>query len=92
MNKVNFKPSENRVLIIANKPADKTESGLAIPTSAQDRIDEGVVAVVGSEVDDNLIEGTRVKYALGTGSPIQIDGVEYLILKEDEILGFFTEV
>jgi len=84
---VNFEPTSDRVLVIADKPEERTESGVIIPGSARPKSDEAVVAAVGPDCEDILVEGVRIKHMLGAGSLITIDDVEYLILREEQVLG-----
>ena len=72
-----------------------TEGGLHIPTTAQERPVEGKVIAIGSgkRLDDgsllkpDLSEGDKVLFSRYSGTEVQVDGVEHLILREDEILG-----
>lgn len=77
------KPMTGKVLILQDKEAE-TESGLFIPSEAQIKPFSGVVASVGNNV--NLQPNSRVYFAKTSGLRIEVDGVEYLILRQEEIL------
>ena len=89
MSKINIKPLADRVLV-KPLPAEKTTaSGLIIPDSAKEKQQKGTVMAIGTglkdepmtvKVDDTVLFG---KYA---GTEIVIDGTEYLIMRESDIL------
>jgi chaperonin GroES len=75
--------------------AEKTASGLFIPDSAKEKPQEGEVIAVGQgkrAEDGKLIAldvkaGDRILFGKYSGSEIKLDGDEYLIMREDEVLG-----
>lgn len=89
MSKINIKPLSDRVLV-KPLPAEKTTaSGLIIPDSAKEKQQKGTVMAIGTglkdepmtvKVDDTVLFG---KYA---GTELVIDGTEYLIMRESDIL------
>lgn len=90
----NIRPIGDRVVV---KPAAKeeiTKSGIVIPDTAKEKPQEGVVFAVGSgRLLDNgerapidLRVGDRVLFAKYGGTEFKLDGVEYLVLKENDIL------
>jgi len=83
--KVKFKPLGDRVLIFPSQAPDKTESGLLIPETAKERPLEGTIAAVGSGT--KLYLDDQVLFGKWSGSEITLEGVKYLILKEDEVIG-----
>lgn len=88
-------PLGDRVLVEPMEAEDKTESGIVIPDTAKEKQQKGRVVAVGKgrvndegkltplevKIDDKVIYG---RYA---GTEIKIQGTEFLILKEDDILG-----
>jgi chaperonin GroES len=74
---------------------EKTAAGLFIPDSAKEKPQQGEVVAVGKgkTADDGKLitpdvkAGDRILFGKYSGSDIKIDGVEYLIMREDEILG-----
>jgi chaperonin GroES len=76
--------------------AEKTASGLFIPDSAKEKPQEGEVIAVGSgKINEktgsrqplDVKAGDRILFGKYSGSDIKIDGNEYLIMREDEVLG-----
>src|ERR1700746_1418744 len=93
---MNIRPVDDRSVVKRNeKTAEKTASGLFIPDSAKEKPQQGEVVAVGNgkKTDDgkvipcDLKAGDRILFGKYSGSDIKIDGVEYLIMREDEILG-----
>ncbi len=89
-----IRPVGNRVVV---KPAAKeevTKSGIVIPDTAKEKPQEGIVIAVGNgRLLDNgdraaldIHEGDHVLYAKYGGTEFKLDGEEYLVLKEDDIL------
>ncbi|MCP4050143.1 MAG: co-chaperone GroES [bacterium] len=94
MSKISYKPTGARI-IVERQPADvETQSGIFIPDSAQEKPYRGIVSAVGpgrvtsdgKTIPVNVKEGDTVIYGQYSGTNIQIDDSEYLILKESEIL------
>jgi chaperonin GroES len=86
---VNFKPLGNRVLVERVEEATTTPSGIIIPDNAKEKPIEGKVLAIGPEVeeDGHIKEGDRVVFAKYSGTEINLEGKEYLIMQTDDILG-----
>ncbi|MBW1855438.1 MAG: co-chaperone GroES, partial [Deltaproteobacteria bacterium] len=78
---------------------EKTKGGIIIPDSAKEKPMEGEVIAVGSgKVLDNgtkqapeVKEGDRILFGKYSGTEVKIDGVEHLIMREDDILGIIEK-
>lgn len=89
------KPLEDRVLVKPVEPETKTESGLYLPETAQDRPSQGTVVAVGpgKRLDNgtnapmSVKKGDTVVFGKFAGSEVEIKDEEHLILRESEILG-----
>jgi chaperonin GroES len=89
------RPLQDRVLVRRVAEEDKTKGGIIIPDSAKEKPAEGEVIAVGSgKFDDkgtlrplSVKKGDRILFGKYTGNEIKIDGVDHLILREDDILG-----
>ena len=92
---MNIRPLHDRVLIKRLEEGDTMQGGIIIPDSAKEKPQQGEVKGVG---DGKLLEngqraapdvkvGDRILFGKYSGSEIKLDGDEYLILREDEILG-----
>lgn len=89
MSKVNVKPLADRVLIEPQEAETKTKSGIYIPDSAQEKPQHGKVIAVGSGTKDIEMElkvGDSVLYGKYSGSEITIDGNDYIIMRQSDVL------
>jgi len=90
-----IRPLQDRILLRQIEGEAKTAGGIIIPDSAKEKPQEGVVVATGKGKvrDDGKLTpldvktGDRVLYGKYAGNEITVDGVEHLILREDEILG-----
>jgi chaperonin GroES len=90
-----IRPLGDRIIVQRSAEKTMTDGGLHIPSNAQERPVEGKVIAIGSgkRLDDgsllkpDLAEGDKVLFSRYSGTEVQVDGVEHLILREDEILG-----
>jgi len=90
-----FRPLQDRILIRRIEEEIKTSGGIIIPDTAKEKPQQGEVVAVGNgkRLDDGKVQhvdvkvGDRILFGKYSGSDIKIDGVEHLILREDEILG-----
>ena len=89
MSKVNVKPLADRVLIEPQEAETKTASGIYIPDSAQEKPMQGEVIAVGSGTKDIEMElkvGDTVLYGKYSGSEITVDGNDYVIMRQSDVL------
>ena len=86
---LNVKPLSNRVLVEPVAAETQTASGLFIPDTAKEKPSKGVVVAVGNGSKDyemTVKVGDTVLYGKYAGTEIQIDGEDYLIMRESDIL------
>jgi len=86
----NIKPLADRVIVKQAEAEEKTKSGIIIPDTAQEKPQRGSVIAVGPGKKDEpttVQEGNHVLYGKFAGSEITVDGEEYLIMRESDILG-----
>jgi len=86
---VKFKPLKDRVFVSYTEELEKTAGGLYIPDSAKEKPQSGKVEAVGAEVKQ-LKVGDKILFDRYSGSKISIDNVEYLIVKEEDVLGILS--
>jgi chaperonin GroES len=94
-----FTPLHDRVVIERTDAEVKTTGGIIIPDSAQEKPQQGKVIAVGPGGRDEsgkLIPigvkvGDRILFGKWSGTEVKIDGVEYLIMKESDIMGVLVE-
>ncbi|MCK8824398.1 co-chaperone GroES [Fuchsiella alkaliacetigena] len=92
---MNIKPLGDRVVIKDIEAQEETtDSGIVLPDSAQEKPQEGEVVAVGAgkkldsgeRMDVEVSEGDRVVYGKYAGTEIEVDGEEYLVVSEKDIL------
>jgi chaperonin GroES len=83
---MNFKPLKDRVFVKYTEEAERTAGGLYIPESAKEKPQKGTIEAVGSEVKEIKV-GDVILFDKYSGSKVNIDNNEYLIIKEEDILG-----
>lgn len=93
MKKVHIKPLGENVLVSLEKPEKKTESGIFLPENAsEDRSSkQGKVIAVGSSDKIAVKPGDRVIYTRYGGTEVKISGVEYTLVKTEDILAVIEE-
>ena len=92
---MNLRPLKDRVLIKYSEEPEKSAGGLFIPDTAKEKPQRGEIVAVGSGkiTDDGKVQKMEVKvgdivlFEKYSGSKINIDDTEYLIIREDDILG-----
>ena len=88
MTKVNVRPLSDRDLIKPAEMEQKTASGIIIPDTAKEKPMRGEVVAVGPGKKDEPMSvkvGDQVLYGKYSGTEIAIDGIDYLIMKENDI-------
>ena len=86
---MNVKPLSDRVLVLPNPAEEKTAGGLFIPDTAKEKPLAGKVVAAGpgtAEVKMEVKVGDTVLYGKYAGTEINIEGTDYLIMKQNDIL------
>lgn len=89
MSKVNIKPLADRVLVEPAEAEEKTASGIIIPDTAKEKPQKGKVVAVGDGKKDEPMTvkvGDPVLYGKYSGTEINVDGKDYLMMRESDIL------
>ena len=94
-----IRPLNDRVLVERLEEEEKTQGGIIIPDTAKEKPAEGRVVAVGpgkkndkGEVTaPDVKEGDRVLFGKYAGTEIKVGGMDYLIMREDDILGVVEE-
>lgn len=84
-----IKPLSDRVLVLPNPAEEKTAGGLFIPDTAKEKPLMGKVVAVGpgtADVKMEVKEGDTVIYGKYAGTEINVEGTDYLIMKQSDIL------
>ncbi|MBW1777002.1 MAG: co-chaperone GroES [Deltaproteobacteria bacterium] len=90
-----LKPLQDRILVERVEEEQKTKGGIIIPDTAKEKPAEGKVIAVGSgKLDENgkrmpldVKKGDRILFGKYAGTEVKIEGKEYLMMREDDVLG-----
>ena len=93
-----FTPLHDRILVRREEEVGTTRGGLIIPDSAKDKPQEGTVISVGNGKTNEegklfplaVKEGDTILFGKYSGTEIKLDGEDFLIMKEEEVLGIVT--
>ena len=95
---MSIKPLGDRVVVKPEPAEEKTASGLFIPDTAKEKPQRGTIVSVGpgrvengTKIDMTVKEGDTVLYGKYAGTEIKLDGEDYLIMRESDILGIIEE-
>jgi chaperonin GroES len=94
-----FRPLHDRVVVKRIEAEEKTAGGIIIPDTAKEKPQQGEIVAVGPGGRDesgklipiDVKAGDRVLFGKWSGTEVKIDGVEYLIMKESDIMGVLVE-
>src|SRR5881392_3290577 len=99
MAKLKFRPLHDRVVVRRIEAEEKSAGGIIIPDTAKEKPTEGEVIAVGPGGRDeggklipiDVKEGDRVLFGKWSGTEVKIDGIEYLIMKESDVMGVIEQ-
>jgi len=94
-----FRPLHDRVVVNRIEAEEKTAGGIIIPDTAKEKPQQGEVVAVGPGGRDetgklipiDVQTGDRVLFGKWSGTEVKIDGIEYLIMKESDLMGVLVE-
>ncbi len=89
MDKLNIKPLGDKIVVEPAPAEEKTASGIIIPDTAKEKPQQGVVVAVpqkDKEIEIHVKTGDKVLYGKYAGTEITLDGKEYLIMSQSDIL------
>ncbi len=95
---MNFRPLHDRVVVRRIEQEEKSKGGIIIPDTAKEKPQEGEVVAVGPGARDDqgrvhaldVKVGDRVLFGKWSGTEVKISGVEYLVMKESDIVGIIA--
>ena len=93
-----FRPLHDRVLVKRTEEEEKTSGGIIIPDTAKEKPSQGEVISVGpgardengKRVEPDVKVGDRILFGKWSGTEVKVDGTDYLIMKESDIMGVIT--
>jgi chaperonin GroES len=89
MGKLNIRPLGDRVVVEAAKAEEKTASGIIIPDTAKEKPNQGTVVAIPDNEKENQVTvkvGDNILYGKYAGTEIEVDGNNYLIMNQEDIL------
>jgi chaperonin GroES len=95
MAKLKFRPLHDRVVVRRLESEEKSKGGIIIPDTAKEKPQEGEVIAVGAGARDDsgkivpldVKAGDRILFGKWSGTEVKLDGTDYLIMKESDIMG-----
>ena len=92
---MNIRPLYDRIVVKRIDEQETTRNGIVIPDSAQEKPQEGEVMAIGKgkRLEDgkmvalNVKAGDRILFGKYSGNEVKLDGIEYIIMREDDVLG-----
>ena len=92
---MHFRPLHDRVVVRRIEQEEKSKGGIIIPDTAKEKPQEGEVIAVGPGARDeqgkvhplDVKKGDRILFGKWSGTEVKIDAVEYLVMKESDIMG-----
>lgn len=86
MSELKFKPLDDRILVEPDPADDKTAAGIIIPDGAKQKPNMGTIRAIGT-VPIDVVVGDKVLYGKYSGTEVNIDGVDYLLMRQSDVLG-----
>ena len=91
---MNLKPLADRVVVKVLEAEEQTASGIVLPDKAREKPQEGEIVAVGTgkvldngtRLDMEVKEGDKVVFSRFAGTEVKVDGEDYLIMRQDDVL------
>ena len=87
-----LQPMHGRVLVEPLEAKDRTPGGIYIPDTAKEKLQEGEVIAVAEDATDEVAVGDRVIYKEFAGTEVKVEGKDYILLTEDDLLAKYIAV
>jgi len=92
---MNIRPLYDRIVVMRIEEQETTRKGIVIPDSAKEKPQEGIVMAVGKgkmlqdgkAMPADVRTGDRILFGKYSGNEIKLDGAEYIIMREEDVLG-----
>ncbi len=97
---INIRPLYDRIVVKRIDEKETTRNGIIIPDSAQEKPQEGEIMAIGKgkRQEDGIVvaldvkAGDRILFGKYSGNEIKLEGIEYIIMREDDVLGVLDAV
>ncbi|MBL7197419.1 MAG: co-chaperone GroES [Candidatus Omnitrophica bacterium] len=87
-----LQPIKGRILVKPFEAKEKTLSGIYLPDTAKEKLQEGKIIAVAEDATDEVVVGDHVIYKEFTGTEVKIEGEGYILLTEDDLLAKYEAV
>jgi len=87
-----LQPMHGRVLVKPREGHEKTPGGIYIPDTAKEKLQEGDIVAVATDATDEVAVGDRVIYKEFGGTEVRVDGEDYILFTEDDLLAKYLAV
>jgi len=82
------KPKKDRLIIVAEKQKDVTDSGIIIPEKSKGRPHKAVVTATGPDVKD-IVVGEKIVFSKYAGTVVNLDDETFLIIREEDVIASY---
>lgn len=89
---MNFQPMNGRILVKPLEAKEKTAGGLYLPDSAKEKLREGEVIAKAKDATDEVVIGDHLIYKDFGGTEVRLEGEDYILLTEDDLLAKYMQV
>lgn len=87
-----LRPINGRILVRPFETKDKTSGGIYLPDTAKEKLQEGEVIAIAKDATDEVAVGDHVIYKEFAGVEVKIEGEDYILLTEDDLLAKYEAV
>lgn len=87
-----MQPINGRILLKSFKAKEKTSGGIYLPETAREKLREGKVVAMAEDATDEIVVGDRVIYKEFAGTEVEVEGEDFILLTEDDLLAKHEEV
>ena len=89
---MSLQPINGRILVKPLEAKDKTSGGIYLPDTAKEKLQEGKVIAVAEDATDEVAVGNRIIYKELGGTEVKVEGEDYILLTEDDLLAKYEAV
>ena len=87
-----LRPIKGRIVVKPLEVKEKTSSGIYLPDTAREKLQEGEVIAMAKDATEEVTVGDRIIYKEFGGTEVKIDDEDYILLTEDDLLAKYEEV
>ena len=87
-----LRPINGRIVVKPFEAKEKTSGGVYIPDTAKEKLQEGKVVAVAKDATDEVAVGDHIVYKEFGGTEVKIEGEDYILLTEDDLLAKYEAV